>query len=224
MANRKQAQEFIINYIDRLMPGGENKALYEKLFSTMSDEDFDKFIIDLRDRNKRLSVICPNLSDKSKDSLSRNFKLAKELGHSFFQKVWVPEKNGIPSYLTPREFMVLTLPLRRQAQLLDKKISIPEDNNSIDNMTGQPTGKSKGSRISYPEVQVLAALNQDNALVEFLKYRGGDSRGFNAMNVMISRSGKVSRKALEPYAGTVKATHSLEVMLNCMHLKNNLSK
>jgi hypothetical protein len=221
--NRLAAEKEILKWIDKLCPGnGENKKLYETMFSKMSDEAFDKFISDLETGVKSLCVINPNFSKNGLDT-ARNLKLAKELGHEFFQRVWVPAKNGVPSYLTPNKYLIIDLPLRRQAQLLDKKISIPEDNNSVDNMTGQPTGKSKGSKISYPEVQVLAALNQEQSLTELLKYRGGDQKGFNAMNTMISRTGHVSLDAIEPYSGEVKSTHSLQVMLNGMMLKNTLT-
>lgn len=221
--NRRAAEDYIVNYIDKLAPGGENKQLYIDKFSKMNNEEFDLFISGLKDGTVRLAVISPNFS-KNEVSLERNFKLAKELKHDFFKRIWVPETKDMPAYLTPKKYMVLNLPLRRQAQLLDKKVSIPEDNNSIDNLTGQPSSKYKGAKISFPEVQVMAALNMENTLTELLKYRGGDQRGFNAMNTVISRTGSVSLKAIEPYSGTVKATQSLSTFLTGMHLKNNLGK
>lgn len=219
--SRKAAEQVILTWIDKLAPGGENKDLYSTMFSKMNNEEFKTFIDDLEKGRKKLAVISPNFS-KNEISVERNFKIAKELGHSFFKRIWVPAKGDNPSYLTPNEYLVLILPLRRQAQLLDKKISVPENNNSIDNMTGQPTGQSKGAKISFPEVQVLNALNQKEALTELLKIRGGDNKGFNAMNTMISRTGNVSLKAIEPFTGQVKSTESLQAMLTGMHLQNNL--
>lgn len=218
--NRKAFEAEVIKWISKLA-GEENKKLYEELFSGMDDLEFDEFVKDLETGKKKLSVITPNFSN-NKVSIANNLKIAKEMGHDFFKRIWIPAKNGAPTYLTPMKYMVITLPIRRQAQLLDKKISIPEDNNSVDNMTGQPTGKSKGSKVTYPEVQVLAAMNMQHSLHELMKFRGGDAKGFNAMNTIISRTGEVNQSHVEMYSGTVKSTHSLKVMLSGMHLKNTL--
>lgn len=221
MSNRAKTEQFITTYIDKIAPGGENKKLYLDMFSAMSDEQFTAFIDGLKTGKTNLCVISPNFS-KNKIDIKRNLDIAKELGHNFFQRIWIPAKGSIPSYLTPIPYLVVDLPLRRQAQILEKKISIPEDNNSVDNFTGQPTGKSKGSRMSYPETQVLASLNLKHSLVEFLKYRGGDDKGFNAMNTMIARTGGVKMSAIQAYSGEVKSTVTLRTMLTCMHLRNTL--
>ena len=215
MSNRQQAQAFIIEYIGKLT-GPINVGLYEKKFSAMSDEEFDSFMKDLRDRKQRLCVIDANFGTE-RLSVKRNIEVAKELGKSLFQKVWVSAEAGRPAYLTPNEYIITIMPLRRQAQVLSKKISIPEDNNSVDDFTGQPTGKSKGSKISYPETQVLASFGLNKSITELLKYRGGDERGFAAMNTMIDRTGSVNLKAIEPYAGGVKSTRTLKSLMTAMH-------
>ncbi len=221
MPNRKAAQDFILTYIEKIIPGEENKNLYLTLFENMSDREFDTFMLDLESGKINLSITAPNFG-KNRLETSRNIEIAKELGHNFFQRVWVPAQNGNPSYLTPIPYLVMDLPIRRQAQVLSKKISIPEDNNSVDDFTGQPTGKSKGSKISYPETQVLAAIGLNEGLAEFLKFRGGDEKGFNAMNTMIDRTGSVSIKAIDKYSSGVKSTHTLRTFLTCLHLRNNL--
>jgi hypothetical protein len=110
----------------------------------------------------------------------------------------------------------------RQAQHLEKKIRIPNNNRSIDELSGQPSGASKGSKISYPEVQILAALNLPHSLTEKLKYRGGDVRAFDAMNDAIDKQGAVSMKAIEHLAGKVESTRTFGTFLRCMHLDNPL--
>lgn len=219
--NRKLAESEILTVIEEMIPRSDNTQLYKTLFSSMDDDAFEQFIDDLDTGKKQLAIIAPNFSKVQLDT-GRNLEIGERLGHKFFQRIWMPAKDGMPSYLTPVPYLVIDLPLRRQAQILEKKISIPEDNNSVDDFTGQPTGKSKGSKVSYPEVQVLAALGLTESLTEFLKYRGGDEKGFNAMNTMINRTGGVSMNAIEPFSGTVKATQSLSTMLTGMHLKNTL--
>lgn len=218
---RQKAQDFIIEYIDKILPGSENKQYYQDMFFKMTDEQFHQFMIDLKDKTKHLCLIAPN-GAKPDLSTQRNLDLAKELNYDFFQRIWIGASGDRPAYLTPIPYMVVKLPLRRQAQLLVKKISIPEDNKSVDDLTGQPTGKSKGAKISYPEAQVLAAMGLDQNMTEMIKFRGGDLKGFDAMNTMISRTGGVSIKAIAPYASGVESTKTMKTILTAMHIKSTL--
>jgi hypothetical protein len=215
---RQESEAYILHWIERIAPGSQNKKLYQDKFAAMSDEEYDKMIEGIEKDQVYLAVIAPNFSD-ARLTVQNNFEVADELGHNFFQRVLVPARNGMPAYRTPIPYLIMDLPVRRQAQLLEKKISIPENNNAVDDLTGQPTGPSKGSKISYPETQVLAAMGLEQCLLEFLKYRGGDEKGFNAMNTMIARTGGVSMKAIAPFAGGVKATTTLKNYLMGMHLR-----
>lgn len=221
MSKRTEVTNFIAESIDKILPDGHNKKRTLDFLNSMTDKEFEQYLIDLKEGRQRLVIIAPNGKDIKLD-LERNFKVAKELNIDFFKRIWFDTPDGSGRYLSQDKYMVVDLPVRRQAQLLVKKISIPEDNKSIDTLTGQPAGKSKGSRISYPEVQMLAAMGLRNTLSEFMKYRGGDSKGFNAMNTMIQRTGGVSLRAIEPYAGKVKSTETLSSYLTAMHLRNNL--
>lgn len=219
--NRKKTEEFIIKYIDKMLPGSDNVKLYKEKFDNMSDEEFHLFMLDLKANKTRLCIISPNFS-KPRLEVERNLKIAKELGYKFFQKVKIPKKGTLPAYTTPREYLIIDLPLRRQAQLLDKKASIPEDQSVVDKMTGQPTGKSKGAKFSKPEIEVISALGLDKSLEEILTLRGGDGKGYIALNNSIYRTGGASIEALKPFRGEVKAKAALRVILNGMHIQNNL--
>lgn len=219
--NRKAAEEVVLTYIEKLMPGSPNTQIYQERFAAMSDQEFDTFMTQLEKEEIFLTVQAPNLSEH-KLSIERNLAIAQELGHEFFERVWMDEGNDIPPYLSNHKYLIVDLPLRRQAQLLTKKISIPKNNNTVDMMTGQPTAGSKGSKISYPELQIMAALGLDNSAIEFMKYRGGDLKGFNAMNTAISKTGGVELEALDKLGTKVKSTQTLTTYLTAMHLSNSL--
>lgn len=221
MSKRSDVTNFIAEAIDKILPDGFNKKRILDFLNQKTDKEFEEYLINLKSGKERLTIIAPNGREIKLD-LERNFKVAKEYNIDFFKRIWFDTPDGKGRYLSEDKYMVVKLPVRRQAQLLVKKISIPEDNKSIDALTGQPAGKSKGSRISYPEVQMLAAMGLNNTLSEFMKYRGGDIKGFNAMNTMIQRTGGVSLRAIEPYAGKVKSTETLSSYLTAMHLQNNL--
>lgn len=218
---RKQAEDLILKFIDKIAPGGDNKELYVKMFASMNDHDFDKYMQDLASGEKFLTVITPNLG-KTDITVENNLKVAAELNHDFFQRLWIGPKNDQPAYLTPVKFLVMDLPLRRQSQHVTKKISVPENNRTVDHLTGQPTGASKGAKISYPELQVLAGMELDQSLLELIKYRAGDKGGYNAMNAMILRYGTANIKTLSQYSTGVESTKSLKTLLTAMHLKNSL--
>lgn len=229
--NRKAAEAVVLEYIEKLIPVSGNMDIYRNLFASMDDAAFALWIEQLERKEIRLAVIAPNLTAHDEGQhknhltrldIERNLAIADELGHNFFEKIWIDNGNDIPPYLSPIPYLVVDLPLRRQAQLLVKKISIPEDSKSVDDFTGQPTGKSKGSKISYPETQIMAALNLDNNLKEMLKYRGGDEKGFDALNTAISKTGGVSLKSIEKLGTQVKSTQTLSIILTCMHLSNTL--
>lgn len=217
--NRQAFIDTIVDGIEKIIPNSPNTQMYRDFFAAMSDQELDDYVQKLKSRENRLSIIVPPDAPYTLNK-KRNLKLAKEWGYSFFQRIYMPEGKNTPSYLTPKKYCIMMLPLKRQAQHLVKKISIPEDNKTIDDFSGQPTGSSKGSKISYPEVQIMTALNLDQCLVEFMKYRGGDIRGFDAMNTSIARTGSVSLKQLEQLGTQVKSTITLSTILKAMHIEN----
>ncbi len=220
--NRKAAEQIIIDMVEAILPGGGNRQVYETFFSKMNDKTFDQWMEDINTGKERPFIYVPNGS-KHKLSTERNFAIAKKVGHSFFEKIWVdhddPER---PKYLTNVPYIILELPVRRQSQLLVKKISVPDNNRSIDQLTGQAAGGSRSARISYPELQFLMGMNLPNSLIELMKYRGGDQGGFNAMNRTISTDGTVSLKGINHLATGVESTKTLSAYLTAMHLRNTL--
>lgn len=220
--NRAGAEKFILQNIQALLPGSvENTQMYKDLFASMSDKAIGEFLGQLKRDELTLAIVAPNMSEH-KLTNENNLELAKKLDHNFFERVWIDNGDDVPPFLSNKRYQILLLPLRRQAQLLVKKISIPEDSRTVDNLTGQPTGSSKGSKLSYPETQVMAAYGLDNCLVEMLKFRGGDVKGFDAMNTMFSRSGSASLRTLEGLGTTTKSTTTLHTILTCMHIRNTL--
>lgn len=221
--NRKAAVAELLAGLEEILPGSENTALWKAKLESMSDAQFEDFIKGLDQKTTQISVIVPNFSQNKNNQIDvdRMLDLGLKWGHDFFQRLWMMGPDG-SYYLTPIKYLVYDLPLRRQAQHLIKKISIPEDNKSVDDLSGQPTGKSKGSKLSYPELQVMAALGLDHSIIEMIKYRGGDTKGFNAMNTTIAKTGTVSLAEIEPYAGGVESTKTLGTILTSMHLGNTI--
>lgn len=222
--NRAAAEDFILKFIEDLLPGSDNTNVYKERFKTMSNKEFDDLMLRMKSGEAILSVVAPLFDNKNSLNVDRNHGLAKKwFNHSFYQKLVIhPDEPSGDTYVTNVPYMVIELPMRRQAQLLVKKLSVPEHSRAMDLLTGQPAGPSRAAKITYPEVQVLRSMGMDMALTELMKFRGGDIKGFNAMNQLISRDGRVSMQQAMPYASGVESTRTLGTYLTGMHLKHTL--
>lgn len=218
--NRKAAEAVVLKWVGKIDPSGKNTKMYEDMFATMTDAQFDNWMTAIEQGKDYVSVIADN-NTGSRITTDNNLKVAKEMGVHLFQRLWLTDSVTGVKYLTPVRYLVLDLPVRRQIQTLVNKVSIPEDNKHIDELTNQPTGPSKGSAISFPELQVLYAQGLDASIQELVKFRGGDEKGMAAMDKSIIETGGVSLEALRQLGTRAKATETLSVLLKGMHFDNN---
>ena len=218
LGNRKKATDMILKYVDKILPGGKNKEMYENILSKLSDKEFDAYMKKLESGEEALFLIAP-IMNKAKLSLDNNLKIAEALGHNFFEKLWLTDPVTGGTYLTPIPYLVVDLPLRRQAQTLDKKMSVSSGDGNTDIMTGQST--SKGASLSFPELQTLYAQGLDKSIEELIKVRGGDEKAFLSSSKSMIETGSFSLSKLD-YSGKVKSTEVLGILLKAMHLNNNI--
>ena len=218
---RQTVEKFIIEYVEKIAPGIGNKEIYQRFFGFLNDEQFVEFIDKVDKEIIQLAIFIPN-SKAHVVSIENNLKLGEELGHKFFSKLFVSGKEGLPDHLTPIEYLVVDLPYRRASQTITKKIKIPKSNKVIDSLSGQPTGPSKGAKISYPELLLLASMGLDSSIEELISIRGGDNKALLAYNNLVNKYGTVTLKSLEDYKSTVKSTATLKTFLTCMHIKSNI--
>lgn len=222
MKRRKEATAEILRLIDKLLPGSENAKLYEERLGKLTDAQFDAYMQSLKSGEQILTLIAPNISEFKLD-LERNLAIAKELDHNFFQRLWLTDAASGTLYLTPKRYLCVDLVLRRQQQSLQKKIKIPVDSRHIDELTGQPRDASKGSSLTYPEVQVMNSQGQDNTLLELMKYRGGDEKGRYVFERSVFQTGGVSMAGVkQTVTSRPKSTETLSTLLKGMHLDNNI--
>lgn len=219
MSNREKATSELLKYIGKMSSDRKNIELYKTLLGKMSDKEFERYMSALADGSEILFFITPNLS-KSKLSAERNVEIAKELGHEFYEYLELTDLETGLLHRTPVKYLVVDLPVRRQAQTLAKKIAIPKDNSRVDELTGQISGESTAS-LSMPELQNLYAQGLDDVVVELIKFRGGDEEGMRSLNNEIIQTGKGSTEA-NSGDSRAKSTDTLSIYLKGMHLDNNL--
>jgi len=220
--NRKRAEALCIELINELVPDGSNEALYREAFKAMDDDQFDQWIQGLESGKIRLAIVVPSFSESGKKFNNRHLlNVAKKWGHDFFERIWLPTSDGTLS-LSNHKYLVIELPVRRQAQILEDKISLPTDNNTIDQQSGQPSGDSKGSRLSSVEIGIIDNLDLPEPLLELIKYRGGDVQGFRLIVDQIHQTGSASLEATSVIPTEVVAKRTLSTLLTSQHLGNNL--
>lgn len=217
MANRKLAEKMIFDFLKRLDPSGHNVEMYKKILPEMTDKAFDEYMRDILADKKSLVIFTPILKTKGLN-VENNLKLAEELGIPLFERL-VYKDTARGTFTTPHKVLLLDLPINRKAQSLDKKKSIPGHNKIIDQMTYTPTGESKGSTLSNPELGIYNSMGLHNIIEELFRVRGGDKGGFRAFNAAIDRYGSVSLKSISPYLTGVESTKRVKSYFAAAHLK-----
>lgn len=222
--NRAAAQGVILNRMRQLDPSGRHHDHYQELLTKMSNEEFDNFMTGLISGKIMLTAYFPNYDEKAQITTANNIKLAKDMGYNFFQRIWITDPVTGVQYLTPRPHMVYTANVCRQIQTLDHKISVPEKNGKINELTGQVRSDSRASQISGPEMMVLNSKGLTDIIVEGMKLRGGDIVSNRQLNHLLHQNGEVSIKDIPaaPYERN-RSVQTLSVILNGMMFGNNFA-
>lgn len=219
--NRKAAEKEILDFMRTWRGGRHMVEAYTERFKTLSDKQFEEWMESLGDGSDYLRAVIPNSGD-IKLTVEDNIKAAKAIGHSFFERCWLVDEQSGHEYLTNHEFLTTALPLKNQIQLLFKKISVAKDNKSVDMLSGQVTGDSKGGGISKPEAQILYGLGLNEALKEPFKARGGDRTTQLAFDKAIHETGQSDIDAAIGMGGKVQSRVLLSMWLKAQHIDNDL--
>lgn len=220
-AKRKAVQDQILADLALISPGCVDTELYQKYFDSMSDKAFDEFMLRLKNKEEYITLTVPN-AGKNTVSVERNYQIADKWKFSFHHRLWWPADKDMPRFLTPNDYLVIKVPVRVASQRLAKKQSIPKHQRVINTLTGQPTGDSKGAGFSAPELRLCVGMGLNKTAVELMKYRGGDLKGYAALNASLGRYGVARQDQLKHFASGVKSTDTLKTFLTSAHLTNTL--
>lgn len=214
---RKAILDYIVDIMDKVDPSKTNSALYLELVPKMSDDELIELI------SSPLPIYAPN-GGKVKIDHMRNLEIIREMGYEPFQRVWITDPATGMTTLTKYPHMVLPCPVRRQTQMIDKKISIPVHNRSVDKITGQMSGKSKGSSFSFPQTYVMYAAGYTDTIRELLNTRGGNVKAGQVIDRQIRQFGSSSQIFPGEEQTHVKSSRSLSAFFTAQHLGNNMGK
>lgn len=216
---RKKVEELILSTMKTMEPGGTNHDRYKKMFESMSDADFDKYMKDIKAKKKKLPFYAPNMKVilKQADLIKAADAIKAEI---FTKLIFRDPVTGLP-YRTPNEVMVLKLPVRRTRQYLKHGISVPEGDSKVDMLTGQVIKPDQASRFSFIEMQLLYGRGMTNVITEFMKVRGGDIPAYAQLKQSLEETGEFSLASLDP--NTIpRSTMTTDLLFKCMCIDSNL--
>ncbi len=217
---RIKVQNFIYKHMSILDPSEENTKRYKTFFENMTDEQFDQYMIKLREGKEQIYINMPNL--KSNIKINDIFRTSDSLGLDIFERIYLTDTATGNVYLTPERYMILELPVRRVRQYLQHKLSVPDSDKKIDLLSGQVIKPDKAASISLVEMQTLAARDLFYTITEIAKYRGGDIHAYAELRRQLEENGS-AQITMEDTGSKARSTVILDVLLSGMHLDSNIA-
>lgn len=224
MGNRKSAEKIFmdgIKALEKIIGTKNNTELYTSFFKDLSDKEFESLIVRMEEENMVLPIFVENMGKGKLDSVKIR-EYGEKLGVNWFQHIVYEDPITGKTHKTPIKYLVMDVPVRRLAQHVFKKASIPENNKKVDQLSGQATGTSKGATISRPELQLLNDLGLNDTILELIKVRGGDSEAYREMEHMVEETGGYSVEAIKNLGTRPKSVDVLKQLLLAAHISSTL--
>lgn len=223
MKNRVAATAVCVRLMEELFPGSGNAMQIGKDLEALSDEEFDGIMEGIRQGKPMISATLPNLTSPIYDNAHLK-AVAKRWGVEFFQYLEMEDPETKKVFTTPVRYMVIREGVIRLQQMIEDKQSIPDDNTHVDDLTGQVTGPSKGSRISFPELNNIESLGGNTLIRELISVRGGDEGANQKLETDISLTGEGTVANAKEWGTGVTATKNFATLLRTAHLDTTLDK
>lgn len=220
LGNRKKAEEYMLKVIKDGDPSGRTYEEIKKRLSKMTDQEFHAFIQEVKAGREFIPIIAPIHSGRHM-TIEKAIDLCEKYDIPLFQRYWYRHPIlGVKTLSTyPAPFLYMMV--RRQIETLDNKISVTEDNNRADILTGQAIDGA--SAITQPESLVLIEKGLEDTLIEKLKYRGGDIEGGRLFDQRLIEQGAVSTEALQQeYRTTTRVVQTMDIFFTAAHYETNI--
>lgn len=217
-AKRKKAESLVYNVMDALDKTKSMSGYYKKLFSTMNDKQFEKYI------SRKFPFRFQTRVFKIEPSFVEIEKAAKILNVPIMEKIEFPYiyENSKGEAVTSKPAIVGYLHLKKLKQFLTKKNSISTDIANRNNRTGLLLGHDKNGITSDRELESMVINGLDNSIDEFIRARADSPKAKQSMYNTISTLGYVSKDDIEEDPIDVTSKNLLNVYMLGSHLNTNL--
>lgn len=219
--NRKAMEEYILKAVRKMDVTGRTYNVLKEQFAKMDDKRFHLWYLDLKDKKDFVPIYMENHMDGKGITLEHALNVCEEYGVQIYQRYWYRNPATGIKALSNKPVPFIHLAVRRQIETLLNKMSVSENNDRVDTLTGQPIDGA--SAITQPESLVYLEKGLDGSLVEKLKYRGGDIEGGRLFDKALIETGKVSTTQLmEQHNTSTRVVQTADIYLTGAHYENNL--
>lgn len=220
---RKDMEDLIFSFFTKLDPSGSNTRRYQKLFTSMSDTQFDNFFKKFfSDHSQYLTLDLVEYEHTlTMDDIN---KTADFLGVPLYEYIVQPDKydkNG-EAVTSKEKVPVGYIHMKPVQQMVHKKNATSINIDMRDSRTGQVVGDSRVVQFSAPENYGLMALDAKKILKEFLSFRADDMVMKQEAYSNIRRDGYVSMDDLDDNVENKTALNTFDVYLIGMGIKSDL--
>lgn len=220
---RKEMEDLIFSFFSNLDPSGTNTRHYQKIFSSMNDNQFDKFFkkfFEDRSQYLTLDIVEYEHSLTMKDIE----KTAKFLNVPLYEYVIQPDKYSKDgeTVTTKEKVPVGYIHMKPVQQMVHKKNATTTNIDMRDPRTGQVAGDSRVAQFSAPENYGLMAIEAKKVLKEFLSFRADDMVMKQEAYANIRKNGYVSMGELDDDVENKTALNTFDVYLIGMGIKSDL--
>lgn len=217
-AKRKKAESLVYKVMDTLDKTKSMSDYYKKLFSSMNDKQFEKYI------SKKFPFRFQTRIFKIEPSFVEIEQAAKILNIPLMEKIEFPYiyKNKNKESVTSKEALVGYIHLKKLKQFLTKKNAISTNISNRNAKTGLLTGHDKNGIMSDRELESMVVNNLDISIDEFTRARADSIKAKQSMYNTISTLGHVSINDIENDPADVISKNLLNVYLIGSHLNSNL--
>ena len=215
---KKKVSDEIVERI-KAVAGEYSAKKYKQYLDGMNQEQFDAYI-DRLEAKEEYPVIEEEQFGSSNISFENNLAVARSMGRDFYYKIsYGSVRPGVPAYEAAVPCLVLHMPVKRPVQMAYKKLTVPTNYSTVNELTGQVTGRSKGSSITAPEIMLLDSMKLGETMEDVFTARGGDKGFQDAMYAALTQTGSATLESTRGFATGVKSIQTFDSMLKGMHIK-----
>ena len=225
MGNRKAFLDTLIAGLTQVL--GKDKELLDhnvglvvNLITSKNDKELEEFVNDLSSGKIILPIIIPN--GRKKIKYQDLVKVIEKRGIKRHKRIITTSDGKRTKSAIPR--LVLSLPIKKLAQMVDKKRSIASDLRSVNHLTGQVTSSSKSMSITSPELSLKLANGEVLSTKELTKYRGGDANARLVLEKLAERGLEITQETLEQYSSGPDINNTVKQLLLGMHIDTEIGE